>query len=73
MTYRIASVLLRADSSRYGRQTLTCAVPTGLGVIMMLSPALKRWAKLFRAYGARLMEIPKGGTFTGTVHACVAP
>src|SRR5271157_2536885 len=31
----------------------SCAVPTGLGVIYDTLPALKRWAKLFRACGAR--------------------
>jgi hypothetical protein len=29
-----------------------CAVPTGLKCISNVYPALKGWAKLFRAYGA---------------------
>ena len=31
----------------------SCDVPTGLGLVYDAFPALKVWAKLFRAYGAR--------------------
>lgn len=31
----------------------TCVIPVGLGSISRCYPALKRWANLFRAYGAR--------------------
>ena len=37
-----------------------CAVPTGLGVCYNAFPALKRWAKLFRACGARLEAVQSG-------------
>ena len=32
-----------------------CAVPTGLGFLLDALPALKRWAKLFRDYGALIL------------------
>jgi len=36
-----------------------CAVPTGLRLFYDAFPALKRWAKLFRAYGARLGAVQR--------------
>jgi hypothetical protein len=40
---------VRSDSSGWVR---IWAVPPGLGVFLQLSPALKRWAKLVRPFGA---------------------
>ena len=34
-----------------------CAVPEGTRVSLLAYPALKRWAKLFRAYGARFSAL----------------
>ena len=37
----------------------SCAVPSGLGLVDNAFPALKRWAKLFRACGARLGAVQR--------------
>src|SRR5690348_12344295 len=45
-------------------------VPTGLELVLTAYPALKRWAKLFRAYGARVAWLdadpPGAARFTRT-------
>jgi len=52
-TFRCAVELLFLSSRAGFRDCVpTSAVPTGLVIIFLLYPALKRWAKLFRAYGA---------------------
>jgi hypothetical protein len=42
------------------RHDVCCAVPTGLGLLFHAYPALKRWAKIFRAFGARVVTMARG-------------
>jgi len=50
--------------SAVGTAEHDCAVPTGLGFNSNFYPALKRWAKLFRAYGARFPEQDRQKSFS---------
>ena len=43
----------RPECRRHGTGNFVSAVPTGLRFPYNFVPALKRWAKIFRAYGAR--------------------
>src|SRR5271157_2188581 len=50
---------IRAPEPRQSRNTTNSdsAVPTGLRFPIHAYPALKRWAKVFRAYGSRVVRI----------------